>query len=113
MRELKFEIGDVVQVKKECLLDDEKQEDTIKVVVDLRPDNKYYMLLCELNQPNKRICTMSTYYELVSKGDSVTKTFADDVRKTLPSEEENEKAINDLRNYIFSIAEGSTKDVIK
>lgn len=105
MKELKFEIGDVVQVKKECLLDDVKQEDTIKVVIDRRPNNNYYMLLCELNQPNKQLCTMATdCYELVRKGDSVTKTFADDVRKTLPSEEENEKAINDLRNYILAKA---------
>ena len=106
MKELKFEIGDVVQVKKECLMCDEKQEETIKVIVDLRPGNNHYMLLCELNQPNKQLCTMATdCYELVRKGDSVTKTFADDVRKTLPSEEETEKSINDLRNYILSIGE--------
>ena len=44
-------------------------------------------------------------YELVKKGDSITKTFADDVRKTLPSEEEKEKSLKDLRDYIFSIGE--------
>ena len=43
------------------------------------------------------------FYELVKDGDAETRSFANDVVKTLPSEEETEKLISDLRNYILSI----------
>lgn len=105
-----FEIGDVVQVKKERLRDDENQEDTVRVVVDYHPDKKYYLIVCRLNQADDRRTVSSVNYELVKKGDSITKAFAAEVRNTLPSEEEIDEIGNEFRNYIFALSDELQKE---
>lgn len=101
MKECKFKIGDVVKSKKEYLFDNEAQENTMRIVVDYKPQNDY-LLLGELGSKHV-LTTRASFYELVKDGDDKTRSFANDVIKTLPSEEETEKIISDLRNYILSI----------
>lgn len=96
-----FKIGDVVQVKKEYLYDDQTQERPMKIVIDYIPKNDY-LLLGELGSKHV-LTTRASFYELVKDGDAETRSFANDVIKTLPSEEETEKIISDIRNYILSI----------
>ena len=96
-----FKIGDVVQAKEEYLYDDQTQESTMKIVIDYKPKNDY-LLLGELDSKHV-LTTRASFYELVKDGDAETRSFANDVVKTLPSEEETEKIISDLRNYILSI----------
>ena len=97
-----FEIGDVVKLKKEYLVDNETRKRPTKIVIDYKPKNDY-LLLSELGSKEHVLTTRASFYELVKDGDAETRSFANDVIKTLPSEEETEKIISDLRNYILSI----------
>lgn len=96
-----FEIGDVIQVKKEYVYLNQRQESTLRVVIEYRPKIDY-LLVCELNSPDKRVCTRGEFHEFVKKGNDATKFLAEDIIRILPSEEEKQKELNDLRNFILS-----------
>ena len=101
MEKYMFEIGDVVHVKEEYLFDDQTQENTMRIVIDYQPKNDYLNLIT-LDR-SRTISTRGEFYELVKKGCNETKSLAHDVIRMLPSEEEAEKIIEDLRNYILSV----------
>ena len=105
-----FKIGDIVRMKKECIWDSERQEG-LRVVIEYLPKNDY-LLVCNLDNPHsdERITTRGEYHELVERGNVSAKSMAEDIISKLPSEEEVEKQINDLRDYILSF--GNIKNML-